>query len=85
MPLFWTRLKGMSGLGSVSVHSEVSDEDQRHYVLPWSYLPGTNELSIYLEGKRQLGSSDYDETSDQSITFNKYIAAGQRVMFVRKR
>lgn len=85
MPVFWRKLEGVSGLEEFLTHSTVADEDQRYYVLPFKYLPGSHELSVYLNGVRQELGVDYEETSEQAVTFLKYVPLGARVVFVRDR
>lgn len=85
MSVFWTKLEGTSGLEEFLTHSAVADEDQRFFALPFKYLPGSHELSVYLNGARQELGVDYEETSEQAVTFLKYVPLGARIVFVRDR
>jgi hypothetical protein len=53
---------------------------QTVFTLPWTYIPGSNDLSAYVNGVRQAGTA-YTETSVSSITFVSGLNAGDEVMF----
>jgi hypothetical protein len=53
---------------------------QTVFTLPWTYIPGSNDLSVYINGVRQAGNA-YTETSVSSITFASGLNAGDEVMF----
>lgn len=53
---------------------------QSSFTLPWSYVMGSNDLSVYVNGVRQAGTA-YTETSVTSITFASGLNAGDEVMF----
>ena len=46
------------------------------------YTPGTNELSVYVEGVRKLLTTDYVETSSSVVTFTSGVTLNEVVEFI---
>jgi len=52
--------------------------NQTVFTVP-TYIPGSNQLRVYIDGVRQF-DSEYTETSSTSFTFNSGVDAGAEVM-----
>ena len=55
---------------------------QTVFTVPFSYVVGSNRLSVYIDGVRQILSSSYTETSTTSVTFSEGIHVGGIVEFM---
>jgi len=55
---------------------------QTVFTVPFSYVVGSNRLSVYIDGVRQILSSSYTETSTTSVTFSEGVHVGAKVEFM---
>ena len=55
---------------------------QTVFTVPFSYVVGSNRLSVYIDGVRQILSSSYTETSTTSVTISEGIHVGGIVEFM---
>ena len=55
---------------------------QTVFTVPFSYVVGSNRLSVYIDGVRQILSSSYTENSTTSVTFSEGIHVGGIVEFM---
>ena len=56
----------------------IATANQTVFTVP-TYIPGSNQLRVYIDGVRQF-DSEYTETSSTSFTFNSGVDAGAEVM-----
>lgn len=63
--------------------SFVASQDQTVFTLTsFTYQPNTNNLSVFVNGSKQILGVSYSETSTSSITFNTGLNAGDRVELI---
>jgi len=51
--------------------------------VPFSYVVGTNNLKVYVNGSKQIITLNYTETSSTSITFTGGLNVGDIVEFTQ--
>ena len=84
MPVVWRILDDRFDLILGFRHEAIAQPDQRLFRLPFRYYPGSGDLIIYVNGVFQHLDVDYEESSDQTVTFLWPLAAGDRVVFLRR-
>jgi len=55
---------------------------QTVFTVPFSYVVGSNRLSVYINGVRQILNSSYTETNTTTVTFSTAVPVTAIVEFV---
>jgi hypothetical protein len=55
---------------------------QTVFTVPFTYVVGSNRLSVYINGVRQILGTSYTETSTTSVTFSAAVPVTAKVEFV---
>ena len=55
---------------------------QTVFTVPFSYVVGSNRLSVYINGVRQILNSSYTETNTTTVTFSAAVPVTAIVEFV---
>lgn len=66
---------------TINYNSFVAAGGETLVAVGFSYVVGSNDLEVFLNGIRQEVSIDYTETSATQITFTGALTAGDRVIF----
>ena len=71
---------------SVNVETlQIQHSGEKYIELPGGmrYVPGANNLEVFVDGRRQILGYDYTETDEFSITFKNPLAQGSVLQFKR--
>ena len=68
-----------------TVEDKIATASQTVFTLGNSYVPGANNLAVYVNGLRLIAGTDYIETNSTTVTFTSGLAAGDEVTFVTGR
>ena len=60
----------------------VAISGQTVFTVPFTYVVGSNRLSVYINGLRQILGTSYTETSTTSVTFSAAVPVTAKVEFV---
>jgi len=71
----------LSGFGNI--YSAVAVLGQTVFDLPWTFIPGVNNIDVFVDGSLKLLTSDYAETDSDTVTFVAPMVGGE-VVVVRK-
>jgi len=71
----------LNGFGAI--YSVAAAPGQTVFDLPWTFIPGVNNVDVFVDGSLKLLTSDYIETDSDTITFTAPMAGGE-VVVIRK-
>jgi hypothetical protein len=75
---------GLSGLASSGQAGNVTaTQGQTFVTVPFTYLVGQNSLRVFVNGSKQIVTTNYTESTTTSITFLSGLNAGDLVEFVQ--
>jgi hypothetical protein len=74
----------LSGLASSGQAGTVTaTQGQTFVTVPFTYLVGQNSLQVFVNGSKQIVTTNYTETTTTSITFTGGLNVGDLVQFVQ--
>jgi len=73
----------INGTGSGGQGYVTAIQNQTVVTVPFSYVVGTNNLKVYVNGSKQIISLNYTETSSTSVTFVSGLNVGDIVEFTQ--
>ena len=73
----------INGTGSGGQGYVTATQSQTVVNVPFSYVVGTNNLKVYVNGSKQIITLNYTETSSTSITFTGGLNVGDIVEFTQ--
>ena len=75
---------GLSGLASSGQTGTVTATQGQTFVpVPFTYLVGQNSLRVFVNGSKQILTTNYTETTTTGVTFTSGLNAGDLVEFVQ--
>ncbi len=75
---------GLSGLASSGQAGNVTaTQGQTVVAVPFTYLVGQNSLGVFVNGSKQIVTTNYTETTGASVTFLSGLNVGDLVEFVQ--
>jgi hypothetical protein len=77
----YDNLQGLPSAGSEGYIT--ATQGQTVCTVPFTYLLGSNSLSVYVNGSKQVNTLNYNETSATTITFVSGLNIGDIVEFVQ--
>lgn len=83
----WVSSTGIAAatvIAVLSIYKQINTatNGQTVFTLLQSYIPGSNNLNIYIDGVNQIVNESYTETNATTITFSAGLHIGAKVKFL---